>query len=1175
MIPGLIMDESSDPRGDAVACDFLAMVERDRATGTVRSLAAYQARFPGHEDRIAREWAAGVPGDAPAENKAPARTLGRYHLVRELGRGGQAVVYLAHDPELDRTVAMKVLVSEPGWLSQARRERLQREATALARLDHPGICAIYEARLEGDTPYLVVRYVAGETLAARLRRARERPDARAPGLLLALPDTPARIERLLLLIETVARALHAAHAAGVVHRDVKPQNVMLDAEDRPVLLDFGLAHAGDDATLELTRSGELFGSIAYLAPERLRHGAAGDARGDVYSLGAVLYECLTLERPHAATTTEALLREISLGAWRDPLRFNRALPRDLVLVLHAAMDPDPERRYPSALAFAEDLRRLREHQPILARPIGPWLRLRRWVHRHPAMAATLLLLLVALSVTTTLLVQMAAQNRRMVAWQRVLESLSLDEPTTALGNVLAAAPYVPERKLNGPLLQLLGRSPAVLEFDAERLGGGSSDGITLTPDGNALVIPTVQGEIVLADARSGEVLRRVPAHAPALMFLATDAARRTWVTSSLDGKVRLWDAASATPRALPAAIAEANRSIAEDPRAPVRLPRVPLVAPAGGAFALFGPDDQLTLVHLRDGSTWRRTRPGHAVVQAAFQPSGDLLAVRWRNVNEEYGATTVDVFSVEDGTARTLDLGGQETFWLAWDDAGQRLAVVGIDGVARVLEAKGFTCLQRLQADGEDYRHLHWVSFQGDRLVTTGFEGLTVWDIARGTRVVRRTSPSLRPFYVGAWNRDQSELAVVVKDGTVRIYDGRTFEETGATTWHYRFPNGLLWNDAGDRLVFQDGRTLRVVAHQAPAPMLPVHEDMVVGVEFLADGSLLTASRDGTAMIVDRDRGRPRLVMRHADRVSSAHASADGTTVVTACADGAARLWPTAGGEPPRVLPGHDGAMTEAVFFDRDTRVLSVGADGNACIFDVGSASLVRRLVPHEGAVLCLAVAPELGLLATGAADRTVHVYDWDGELVRTLDTFPEHRTPVFHVEGNASAMVFDVARRRLLVANRCDVFMVFDVDDWHATRIRPEHEGQAFSLQAAFVPGAAYYATAHSGVGDWTFVDVATLRPGDLGKANMHDAIVSVMRFAPDGRLLLVGSRDGRTSLWDLQARELHVELNDDHGGVRCAAFSSDGEWIAAGHQDGAVHVWPVHPLQFARAHHARLTGR
>ncbi len=204
-----------------------------------------------------------------------------------------------------------------------------------------------------------------------------------------------------------------------------------------------------------------------------------------------------------------------------------------------------------------------------------------------------------------------------------------------------------------------------------------------------------------------------------------------------------------------------------------------------------------------------------------------------------------------------------------------------------------------------------------------------------------------------------------------------------------------------------------------------------------------------------------------------------------------------------------------------------------------------------------------------------MRVHDLQGHLVATLDTVDPSPRPELDIAGNASALAFDRARRRLVVANRRDTMVVYGLDDWRPTWVRPRTQGQEYSVHLAHAPGGRFYATAHSGVGDWTFVDANTLEPHDVGVGNFPAAIVSAMRFSPDGTLLLVAARDDSVSLWDLEHRQRHLELRGRHGGIRAAEFSRDGRWVATGSQDGTLRAWPVQPLPFARDHYARLTGR
>lgn len=1167
------------PASDAAACDFLEMFDRDRAGGRVRTRDEYLARFPGFEERVGREFAS--VSDSRVETAAgPAtRRLGRYRLLRELGRGGQAIVHLAHDEVLDRQVALKVLADGAGWLSQARRDRLQREASALARLDHPGICAIHEADLGGDVPFLAMRYVAGETLAVRLQRARTRPEPESDSLLATLPDRPARIMRVLELGETIARALHSAHESGVVHRDIKPQNVMLSTDDQPVILDFGIAQTENAEALVQTRTGELFGSLAYLAPERLAGDDAADRRGDVYALGVTLYECLTLRRPFEATTAAALLREIGSGGPHDASRHNRAIPRDVALALQTALEPEPARRYATALALAEDLRRLRHHEPIAARPIGAWLRLRRWMRRHPVFAASAIVVVLGLVVSTSLLVQLATQRQRLLAWQQVLEALSSpDQPTAALGRTLDAAPHVPESRLNGPLIELLTQCTVALELAAERLGGAPMSTPFFAADDRRLVVPTAGGELVEVDAAVGSCTARHAIHAGERFELRVATAAPIAVTSGLDGRVRCFDTRSWSELPLPAAVARSNDEILGVAE-PNRLPRVPVLTSDGQRLLLLGYDGTLIGTGTTaDARTWRVHRAGWYPQQACFVGAGDVVLVRWARLDEQGAREAVVVDSTDGSDVARLDLAGQESMCCAAHPTKAQVCIAGHDGAIRVFDTATWQCTIELHAGGEELRHVYWVGFTptGDELVTLGFEGLTVWDLETQQRRVRVASGGGRPFHVGAFSDDGTGFATVVKDGTVRVFDVATWAQISTSRWSHRYPEQVVWNHAGTRVAFQDGRLLQVVSLQAPAPEFRGHNDAITSLAFFADGRrVLTTSRDATAAVVDLGTGRAQRVLPHPAPVRRARLSADEQRILTACDDGVVRLFAHPGsGQPLQAWSAHTGAVNDVVFLDDDRRVLSIGHDGDVHVFDAASGAHVVDLRSHRKACLCVAVDPRLGLIATGGADRQVLVHDAKGAFLAALDTLPPDTTPGLDIQGNASALAFDTARRRLVVANRRDTLAVFNVDGWRGSWVEPRTEGQQYSAHVALVSGGAFYATAHSGVGDWTFVDAETLSPRDVGAAWFPAAIVAALRFSPDARLLLVAARDDSVSLWDLARGERHLELRGRHGGIRAAEFSPDGAWVATGSQDGVLRVWPVRPLPFARAYHARACG-
>ncbi len=293
--------------------------------------------------------------------------FGDYELLEEIGRGGQGVVYRAHQKSLNRTVALKV-IGLGHWATDAHLKRFRREAEAAASLDHSGIVPIYEVGERDGSCYFSMKFVEGGQLDAVVRRE-------------SMPVRGAAE-----LIAKVARTVSYAHEHGILHRDIKPGNILLDQKGEPHLTDFGLARLVESEST-VTRTMEVLGTPSYMAPEQAvgNNGAISSAT-DVYGLGAVLYQLLTGHPPFAGGTTYETIKLLLDTEPRQPRLWNSKIDRDLSTICLKCLEKDPKRRYASALALAEDLERWLKHEPILARHTGVITRGKKWVRRNPTSA---------------------------------------------------------------------------------------------------------------------------------------------------------------------------------------------------------------------------------------------------------------------------------------------------------------------------------------------------------------------------------------------------------------------------------------------------------------------------------------------------------------------------------------------------------------------------------------------------------------------------------------------------------------------------------------------------------------------------------------------------------------------------------------------------------------------
>jgi serine/threonine protein kinase len=408
----------------------------------------------------------------------PAGTLGDFRLIREVGRGGMGIVYEAEQISLRRRVALKVLPFA-ATLDPRRLQRFQNEAQAAAQLHHSNIVPVHAVGNERGVHYYAMQFIEGQTLAGVIEELRakngaeERPPHAETGPITGLStERPGDCE----FFRTVARlgiqaaeALDYAHQVGVVHRDVKPANLLVDVRGHLWVTDFGLARLPNDAGLSM--AGDLIGTLRYMSPEQaLAKRAVVDHRTDVYSLGVTLYELLTLQPPFVCTDRQELLRQIAFEEPRSPRRINKAIPAELETIVLKAMEKNPADRYATTQALADDLRRFLMHEPIRARRPSLVQRARKVARRHPGVTVTAAAALVA-----GLLLGVAglAVNNHMIRQeqQRTRDALERAERERAVAQTVRA--FLRDK--------LLSQADPRAQADTLRRGGGQSTEVKPNP----------------------------------------------------------------------------------------------------------------------------------------------------------------------------------------------------------------------------------------------------------------------------------------------------------------------------------------------------------------------------------------------------------------------------------------------------------------------------------------------------------------------------------------------------------------------------------------------------------------------------------------------------------------------------------------------------------------------
>jgi serine/threonine protein kinase len=488
------------------------------------------------------------------------RSFGDYELLEDIARGGIGIVYKAQQKSLGRVVALKLLL----FGSQSSKEQAQRfraEAATAATLQHPNIVAIHEVSAHEGQPFFVMDFIEGQNLA-RLTAECEVRNAEW-------------LRRAARYVKIVAEAIHYAHERGILYRDLKPSNVLIDAFDQPRVTDFGLAKRLHHDS-ELTLSGQVLGSPNYMPPEQAaaKRGLVG-RRSDVYSLGAILYHLLTGRPPFVGETLTDTLQEVVNTEPVSPRLLNPGVPRDLETLCLKCLEKEPARRYQTAQALANDLDRFLHDEPIQARPVNTAEKFSRWCGRKPALAASffsisILLLIVIIGSPIAVfrinrerskaehLLYVSTMNVAQAAWEennagRLRQLLEETQNSPDRGFEW----YYWQRQTHLPLMTLRGHFGAVIS-------------VAFSPDAQRIVTGSVDQTAKVWDAVSGRELLTLKGHSGGIKSVAFSPDGQRIITSGYDGTAKIWEMA----RAEKVAARQVEEQAAEQTLAGLRRDRI-------------------------------------------------------------------------------------------------------------------------------------------------------------------------------------------------------------------------------------------------------------------------------------------------------------------------------------------------------------------------------------------------------------------------------------------------------------------------------------------------------------------------------------------------------------------------------------------------------------------------
>lgn len=951
----------------------------------------------------------------------PGAAFGRYRIERLLGRGGMGVVYEAHDPILNRTVALKIIDPHRVW-REDNRGRFRGEAEAAARLQHANIVQVFEFGEEGGTLFCAFELVAGGTLAQRLH------------------DAAMAFREAAQLVAILADAAQYAHQRQVIHRDLKPANILFTTNGTPKIADFGLAKRLDDTSAH-TLDGTVLGTPSYMAPEQAYgHLAAIGPRTDVYALGAVLYESLTGRPPFQTPDGLATVEQVKHEAPASPAQLRKDLPRDLETICLKCLEKSPADRYGSAAELAADLRRFVDGVPILARPVSLLERTAKLCRRHPLTAglATVFAVLLLAFVVVVMVYNAQLRNTNVLLTTALSErGKALDEKSLALDHARREV-YATQLQRAAGWISTNPEQSRRLLFDDEKCrrefrdfawaqlvastrrllsewdNGGEVRALAVTPDRQAFVTGDERGTLRLWSlSQEHSVRERLGAHEGAITDMAFSPGRDQLATCGEDGTTRLWPAvAFDTPLHVLPTIEGRVNSVAYAPDGKhlatahsdgmLRvwlLPDVTLEAELPGHAP--DPDveallstEQLSILRISFSADSRYLASGnrggelHVWTVADWQPlpvgDGFCTDVRFHPVIPECLAVASS-YSVElksiapDGqivTTRILREFADKIGGLAFSEDGSLLAAASYDGTTCAMDLEASDMIT-LEEPGR--KNANVVFMDAQRLLTGTLDGrIQLWNLRCSTEPMLIDAHAGRSVTGLAFTLDSRMLLSSGSDGSVRVWD----IASGAQCDQWFQPDlsvlGLASVTNSQCLAWEAGG-VTYLGSCTPTGKL---RHATIPIQSLLSSALAISPAGNQLAIVDYTGLRVLDTHTGEDRMCWSNES------VTCVSFHPSRPAIVAGSDTGQVWQGDlaTGQFTQlfriespvcCLAFSADGEQLGIGcADGDAIIARYHQPRERISLRGHAQAVRCLAFTPDSMVLATGGSEGDVRLWD-------------------------------------------------------------------------------------------------------------------------------------------------------------------------------------------------------